>query len=210
MWKLRPDEDDALAAFESLAPARWSENLEIVRRAIEAFSRGELESALRDADQDAVFDWTRSPGLERGVYRGHEQALRFMGTFHELFERVQVDAEEVLVGGDTVIVPTCLRVRGRYGIELETRHASLFRLRRGRIVLLPVLHESHRRAGRDRRAGLLSGASARAVAAAAADDRLARRRRVGVRRAARRCRRSAASRTPSPRPGRSVARTWPQ
>ncbi len=135
MWKLRPDEDDALAAFESLAPARWSENLEIVRRAIEAFSRGELERALRDADQDAVFDWTRSPGLERGVYRGHEQALRFMGTFHELFERVQVDAEEVLVGGDTVIVPTCLRVRGRYGIELETRHASLFRLRHGQIVL---------------------------------------------------------------------------
>jgi ketosteroid isomerase-like protein len=135
MWRLCPHEDDALEAFESLAPARWSENLEIVRRAIEAFSSGELGRALRDADPDTVFDWTRSPGLERGVYRGHEQALRFMGTFHELFERVQVDAEELLVAGDTVIVPTCLRVRGRYGIELETRHTSLFRLRHGRIVL---------------------------------------------------------------------------
>jgi len=135
MWRLRPHEDDARAAFQSLAPARWSENLETVLRAIDAFSCGELERALRDADPGAVFDWTRSPGLERGVYRGHDQARSFMGTFHELFERVQVDAEEVLVGGDTVIVPTCLRVRGRYGIELETRHASLFRLRRGQIVL---------------------------------------------------------------------------
>ena len=83
-------------------PPTWSENLETVRRAIEAFSRGgAAERALRDADPDAVVDWTRSPGLERGVYRGHEQARRFMETFHELFERVQVDAEELLVGGDT-------------------------------------------------------------------------------------------------------------
>jgi ketosteroid isomerase-like protein len=134
-WRLCLDENEAVAALESSSPTRWGENLDIVRRAIDAFSRGELHTALRDADPEAVVDWTRSPGLDRGVYRGHEQARRFMGTFHELFERVQVDPEEMLIRGDTVIVPTCMRVRGRYGIELETRHASLFRLRHGLIVL---------------------------------------------------------------------------
>jgi ketosteroid isomerase-like protein len=134
-WRLCLEEGEALAALESRSSSTWRENVEVVRQAIEAFSRGEIQAALRSADPDAVVDWTRSPGLERGVYRGHEQARRFMGTFHELFERVQVDPEDLVVHGDTVIVPTCMRVTGRYGIELETRHASLFRLRHGLIVL---------------------------------------------------------------------------
>jgi len=134
-WEMCRDEHQALASLESLSPSPWSENVRVVRRAIEAFSRGELQTALRNADPDAVVDWTRSPGLERGVYRGHEQARRFMATIHDLFERVQVEPEELLVRGDTVIAPIRTRVTGRYGIELETRNASLFRLRRGLIVL---------------------------------------------------------------------------
>lgn len=111
------------------------ENVAIVRRAIGNFSRGELQLALEDAHPDAVVDWTRSPGLERGVYRGREQARSLMGTFHEVFERVRVDPEELVVHGDSVIVPLRTRVTGRYGIELETRNTSLFRLRNRRIVL---------------------------------------------------------------------------
>ena len=114
-------------------------NAGIVRSAIACFSRGEIRAALTHADPAAVVDWTCSPGLERGVYVGHEQAARFMGTFHELFERVHVEPERVIARGDTVIVPTRMCVTGRYGIELEVRSASLFRLRHGLIVLWRLL-----------------------------------------------------------------------
>jgi len=118
-------------------------NARIVRRALECFSRGEIRRALTHADPGAVVDWTRSPGLEAGVYVGHEQAARLMGTFHEAFERVQVEAEEVVARGDTVVVPTRMRVSGRYGIELEVRTASLVRLRDGLIVLWRLFPDRH-------------------------------------------------------------------
>ena len=72
------------------------ENVVIVRRAIGNFSRGELQmragatpTLTRSSTGPAPRAWTgacTAGTSRRGV---------FMGTFHELFERVQVDPEEV-------------------------------------------------------------------------------------------------------------------
>jgi hypothetical protein len=41
------------------------ENIEIVRRVIEAFTRSDLDAALRDNDPEIVLDWSRREDLRQ-------------------------------------------------------------------------------------------------------------------------------------------------
>src|SRR5215208_5071248 len=56
------------------------ENVEIVRLAYAAFSERDLDALAELTDPNWVFDFSRSIGLEKGVYRGHEQVVRFAAT----------------------------------------------------------------------------------------------------------------------------------
>ena len=57
------------------------ENVEIVRADLEALTRGDVDSAFKDAAPDATIDLSRAVGLDRGVYTVPE------------FRRVTEDAE---------------------------------------------------------------------------------------------------------------------
>ena len=114
------------------------ENVEIVRRAHLAFSRPasdgfDLDALYRDADPDLVVDWSRSQGLEAGIYRGEAATRRLWSTF-EVFDRVIVEPLEFIPCGDDVVVPHCLRATGRDGLEVEARSAVVFTVRDERIV----------------------------------------------------------------------------
>ena len=100
-----------------------------------AFNRGQTDTLLREADPAIVVDWSRSAGLEAGMYFGQQAAARFLDTFHDIFERVDAQPQEMIEHGDSVLVPTRTRLWGRDGIELQTRHVALVTLREGRIVL---------------------------------------------------------------------------
>jgi ketosteroid isomerase-like protein len=112
-----------------------SVNIDVVRRAMQAFNRGELKTLVQDADPDIVVDWSRSTGLEAGMYLGQQEAARFLATFHDLFERVDSEPQELIAHGDSVLVPTHTRLWGRDGVEVHTRHVALVTVREGRIVL---------------------------------------------------------------------------
>ena len=112
-----------------------SVNIDVVRRAMRAFDRGELKTVLKHADPGVVFDWSRSGGLEAGTYIGQQAAARFLSTFHDVFERVDSEPQELIEYGDSVLVPTHTRLWGRDGIEVQTRHTALVTLREGKIVL---------------------------------------------------------------------------
>ena len=62
------------------------ENVELVRQATEAFSRGDFEGFLQSWAPDAVVDWSNSRGLEARVYRGHADIRAFATQFREAFE----------------------------------------------------------------------------------------------------------------------------
>lgn len=49
------------------------ENVEIVRGVIDAFNRGDWDSALKPAAPDFVFDNSRALGEQRGIYTSKEQ-----------------------------------------------------------------------------------------------------------------------------------------
>ena len=66
------------------------ENVEIVRRAIDAFNQRDVDEMVRDCDPEIEVDWSRSRGPEAGIYRGQEASSAFGRTFFEMFDRVTV------------------------------------------------------------------------------------------------------------------------
>jgi ketosteroid isomerase-like protein len=111
-----------------------AENVEILRRAIDAFNRRDLEAATRYADPEIEVDWSQSRGLEAGVYRGAEAVRDFWSNYFDIFDRIAVTPEEFIDLGDRMVVPTRTRLHGREGIEVQTRSAFVVTLRHGRIV----------------------------------------------------------------------------
>jgi len=110
------------------------ENVEVVRRAIEAFSSGDLDATIQMADPEIEVDWSKSSGVEAGVYRGLAQARHFWATFHDVFERIEVLPVEFIEHDEYVIVRDRSRLWGRDGIEVTVRTVAVATLRDGRIV----------------------------------------------------------------------------
>src|SRR3954453_23562454 len=108
-------------------------NVEAVRRAVHAVNRGDLDAAVRDAHPDVEVDWSRSRGVEAGIYRGREATQRFWNTFQEMFDRVVVSPEELIEHGDHVIMVDRTTFRGRDGIEVQARNVTVVTVRDGRV-----------------------------------------------------------------------------
>lgn len=72
------------------------EDVEIVRRSAEAFSRGALDEMLESWAHDAVLDWSNSRGLEAAVVRGRDGIRAYMERFLETFEEVRIELEDIL------------------------------------------------------------------------------------------------------------------
>jgi ketosteroid isomerase-like protein len=129
-----PDTAGPLFGVRDTGQAMSQENVEVVRRAIEAFSIGDLDGAAQMADPDIEVDWSKSGGVEAGVYRGPAQVRRFWATFYDVFERIEVLLEELIEHGDHVIVCDRSRFWGRDGIEVAVRTVAVVTLRDGRIT----------------------------------------------------------------------------
>ena len=115
------------------------ENVEVVRRAHKAFSHPgpngfDLDVLYVHTDPDVVVDWSRSDGLEAGIYRGEAQTRRLWATFFEAFDQVVVEPLEFIEHGEHVVVPHHLRAAGRDGLAVDARAVVVSTLRNGRIV----------------------------------------------------------------------------
>ena len=111
------------------------ENVEIVRRAFEAYNRGDLDAAVADFAPD--FEYIASgavPGT-RGVYRGPEGYKRFVGWVRDEFDDARVEVDAITDAGDQVLVSVTTRGRGRQsGVEASWSVWQVWTLRDGKIV----------------------------------------------------------------------------
>jgi uncharacterized protein len=109
------------------------ENVEIVRRATDAFNRGGIDEALQFFDRD--IEWTTTGiFLEPGTYRGHEGARRYMGALATELEDLRSEAEDFIDAGDQVVVRFRLSARGRQsGAPVVFSGALVYWLRGGKI-----------------------------------------------------------------------------
>jgi len=121
-------------------------NVEIVRRATDAYNRGDLDGILENWAPDAVLDWSNSRGLEAGVYRRHDEIRAFTERFLSAFEEVRLEIEDpVEVEEDLLVLENVTYLRGRDGIEVQARSAWLTRFRNGKQTSL-TLYQTKREA----------------------------------------------------------------
>ena len=106
------------------------ENVEIVRRAMEAYVRGDIAGALVAADPDIVWNPSEEPAC-----RGHDAVLSNLQRWEETWDDYAIRAEEYLDAGDDVVVTLHFKGRGKAsGIEVDTRSYQVHTIREGKTV----------------------------------------------------------------------------
>ena len=111
------------------------ENVELVRRAFEAFNRGDLDAAL--ADLAPNFEYVPSgaiPGAS-DIHRGPDGMKRFAGWLLDQFDDVRIEVHEAFAQGDRVFVWATNRGRGRRsGAETSWEVWQVFTMHGGKAV----------------------------------------------------------------------------
>jgi ketosteroid isomerase-like protein len=112
------------------------QNVEIVRRAVEAFNTGTLDTWLEFLDPEIDYRAMEGALDDVGEMHGTEAMRRFVQDWLDLFEDFTVVAEELLdVGEDQVVAVLLLSGRAKLsGIETQVRYAVVYALRDEKIV----------------------------------------------------------------------------
>jgi ketosteroid isomerase-like protein len=86
------------------------ENVEVVRRALEAYGREGLDGSLRYYHPEV--ELTSTAGyIEPATYCGHEGLRRYLGSMEEEFEDLRIEPVELIDAGEQVI--SSVRISGR-------------------------------------------------------------------------------------------------
>jgi ketosteroid isomerase-like protein len=109
------------------------ENLEIVRRAVDGFNRGDFEAFVKDWAPGSELDWSRAVGPLNGLFR-FDQMRQFWDELLEPWESSWIELEELIDAGEQVVVTQTGHSRGRGGIEVGARITQVWTIQDGRIV----------------------------------------------------------------------------
>jgi ketosteroid isomerase-like protein len=108
------------------------ENVEIVRRIFDAFSRADAQAALGEID--AEVEWRAVEDTE--TQRGHEGVVRSLVGWFETWDDHRLEAEEFIDLGDQVLVVAHLWARGREsGAEIDDRYFQLWTIEGEKVVV---------------------------------------------------------------------------
>ena len=109
------------------------ENVDAFRRAAQAISSGDVETALGIVTDDVVVRALRS-GVE-GEYRGRAGVRRFFADNAENFDIFRLDYEDVRDLGDRVLAIGSIHIRGKGGgVETDFPSAGIATFRDGKLV----------------------------------------------------------------------------
>jgi ketosteroid isomerase-like protein len=115
------------------------ENVEVVRRAIEAYNRRDVTGFMETWASDGVVDWSSSRGLDARVFRGHDEIRAFTERFVGTFEKVRIElVDPVEIEDGLVIAANVTYMQGRDGIEVQARSCWLIRIRDGEQISLTL------------------------------------------------------------------------
>jgi len=110
-------------------------DVEIVRRAFEAFSRSDFESALAVMSSEIrIYPQPDEPGVEE-CYEGWDELFDYLVNWFSAWEDSTAELERVLDAGEYVIVDAReVGVAEQSGIRVEETFAHAFKLRGGKII----------------------------------------------------------------------------
>ena len=118
--------------------AMSQENVEVVRRTLEAFNREGVEAAL--AYMDPAIEWIGPPEwLEDAVYTGHDGIRKLASGWTDNFDEYRLEWESGLDAGDHVVALVFARARiKRSGNPIEQRIGYDWEVRGGKGVRVRV------------------------------------------------------------------------
>jgi uncharacterized protein len=119
------------------------ENVEIVREAWDAWSRGDMAALFEFYDPEVEWDMSHSYVPDMGVFHGHEGIREFFGEWRAFFAEYWAEAQEFIEVGHSVIVRVHQGGRGRsstVGVEMPA-YWQLYRLRDGRAVRVEIYRD---------------------------------------------------------------------
>jgi ketosteroid isomerase-like protein len=127
--------------WRDTARAMSQENVEVIRAAYAAVSRGDWDTAFSAADPE--LEWVPGPRSPvRGPIRGVEQVRAFLADQQKTVGRWEIEAEEFYESGDQVVVFVRNTVHPRGSdAEFELRIAHLWEVRDGRTLRCRVFPE---------------------------------------------------------------------
>ena len=108
----------------------------MVRAANDAFLAGDIETALDALDPHVEWHATVG-GIDEGrVYRGRDEVVQAFADYFEIWERMEMRADEYIdTGGDDVVVFHHEVAKGREsGVVVESETGSVNTVRDGKIV----------------------------------------------------------------------------
>lgn len=109
-------------------------NVEIVRRAVNAWNSGELSQILAMMHPDFVAEVPPDVSAEPDTYRGHSGVRRYLASFQDAMQDIRFEGERFWDAGESVVVELLLTARGRQtAIAVEQRTAGVWSVRDGRV-----------------------------------------------------------------------------
>ena len=112
------------------------ENVELARRSLEAFARGDVETALEAMDPGLVV--TRAHP-DRAVYHGRDGLLQMVADWVEGFRDWSYEVVEIIDAGERVVVRQHQRARGAgSGVPIEDDYWLVYAFADGLIVRFEV------------------------------------------------------------------------
>ena len=111
------------------------ENVELVRRAFEAYQRRDVDGLLPYIDEEFELRSAIVGGAEGDVYRGPEGLRNWLADSDESFDELRIVPTEFRDLGDRVLVFGQIQARGREsGLELDSPTGWLCTVRGGKLL----------------------------------------------------------------------------
>ena len=110
--------------------------IEGIRRAYDAFSRGDIQGAVDAVDLDPDILWREPEDFHAGgAYRGREGVAEYLTLSREPFEKAQSLPEEILEVGDKIVVFVHFQAWPKGGGQpIEGRIADVYTVQDGKVV----------------------------------------------------------------------------
>jgi ketosteroid isomerase-like protein len=126
--------------------ATSDDTVEVVRRAWEAWERGDMQAVFDFYDPAVEWDMSESDVPDMGVFRGHDGVRRFFREWMAPFDDYYAHAEDFTLGSEGVLVRMRQGGRGKEsGVDVEMPPLwQLYRLRAGRAVRVEIYREEDR------------------------------------------------------------------
>jgi uncharacterized protein len=124
---------ESSSAARDTERAMSEENVEIVRRIIDAYIAGDFEAALALIDPDVEFDISMRP--DGKVYMGHAGVIEGLRTWTGTWDAYTFEIEELIDAGEHVIAVDRQSGRGKgSGLTLEHSFSAVYTIGNGKVI----------------------------------------------------------------------------